>query len=74
MFFGKLNKKIKEFAQNQGYKGAKYIGKWKEYKVYEPYLDSKQVAFTGLPLVILVSKNGEIRMSTEDEAMDTLEL
>ena len=68
-----LNKKIDEFAQNNGYKGAKYIGNWKEYKVYEPYIDNKKVSYTGLPLVILVNNKGEIRMSTPDEAMAILD-
>lgn len=73
MFFNKSNKEIDEFAQNHGYKGAKYIGNWKEYKVYEPYIDNNQISYTGLPLVILVNDNGEIRMSTPDEAMATLD-
>ena len=67
-----LNKEIDEFAQNNGYKGAKYIGNWKEYKVYEPYMEKNQVSYIGLPLVILVNANGEIRMSTPNEAMATL--
>lgn len=69
----KNNKDVIKFAQEQGYKGAKYIGNWKEYKVYEPYMDDKQVSYIGLPLVILVNANGEIRMSTSDEAMATLD-
>ena len=72
MLFNKSNKDIDKFAQEHGYKGAKYIGKWKEYKVYEPYVDDTQVSYTGLPLVILVNDNGEIRMSTSDEAMATM--
>lgn len=64
---------VTKFAQEHGYKGAKYIGNWKEYKVYEPYVSENEVSFTGLPLVILVNNNGEIRMSTSDEAMATLD-
>lgn len=69
----KNDKEITKFAQEHGYKGAKYIGNWKEYKVYEPYVSGNDVSFTGLPLVILVNDKGEIRMSTSDEAMATLD-
>lgn len=74
-FFGfdlRNDKEIIKFAKEQGYNGAKYIGEWKEYKVYEPYIDEKNTSYSGLPLVILVNDNGEIRMSTSDEAMATL--
>ena len=73
MFFNNSNKNVDKFAQEHGYKGAKYIGVWKNYKVYEPYIDDKQVSFTGLPLVILVNEKDEICMSTSDEAMATLD-
>lgn len=69
MFFNKSNKDVDKFAQENGYKGAKYNGKWKKYKVYVPYMDEKEVSYIGLPLVILVNNQGEIRMSTSDEAM-----
>lgn len=69
----KNNNDVTKFAQEHGYKGAKYIGNWKEYKVYEPYFDENQVSYTGIPLVILVDNNGDIRMSTSDEAMATLD-
>lgn len=67
-------KDVNEFAIKQGYKGAKYIGNWKKYRVYEPYMTSNEVSFVGLPLVILVNENGEIRMSTSDEAMACCEI
>ena len=69
MFFNKSNNDVDKFAQENGYKGAKYNGKWKKYKVYVPYMDEKEVSYIGLPLVILVNNQGEIRMSTSDEAM-----
>lgn len=67
------NNDVTKFAQEHGYKDAKYIGSWKEYKVYEPYVSGDDISFTGLPLVILVNDNGEIRMSTSDEAIATLD-
>ena len=63
------DKEIIKFAQDHGYKGVKYNGKWKDYKVYEPYMDENELSYTGLPLAILVNNQGEIRMSTSDEAM-----
>lgn len=69
----KNNNDVTKFAQEHGYKGAKYIGNWKEYKVYEPYVSGNDVSFIGLPLVILVNNNGETRMSTSDEAMAILD-
>ena len=69
----KNNNDVTKFAQDHGYKSAKYIGNWKEYKVYEPYVSGNDISFTGLPLVILVNDKGEIRMSTSDEAMATLD-
>lgn len=74
MFFNKLNRDVDEFAKKDGYYiGAKYIGKWKEYKVYEPYTSNNEFSYTGLPLVILVNKENEIRWSTSDEAMAILD-
>lgn len=72
MLFNKFNKDVDEFAQKKGFKGAEYIGKWKEYKVYEPYKSSNELSYTGLPLVILVNNKNEIRWSTPEEAMDTM--
>ncbi len=68
-----LKNKVNEYAVNHGYKGAKYIGNWKKYKIYEPYIDTDEISYTGLPLVILVNTNDEIRMSTSEEAMFTLD-
>lgn len=63
-----FNFKIRKFARRQGYKGAKYLCKWNEYKVYEPYMSRFKNSYIGLPLVILKDKNGTIRMSTTEEA------
>lgn len=65
---------VNEFAIKQGYEGARYIGNWKEYRVYEPYLTNDKVSFIGLPLVILVQENGEIRMSTSEETLACCEI
>lgn len=72
MFFNELKNKINEFAQKDNFKGAKYIGEWKEYRVYEPYMSNNETSYTGLPLVILVNEKNEIRWSTPDEAIATM--
>ena len=67
--------KVIEFAKEQGYDNASYLGEWDGYKVYEPTFDGDDVLFIGVPLVILV-KNEVIKMSTVEEAfqvMDELE-
>ena len=59
------------FAKAQGYDDASYIGKWKEYEVYEPVYSGDDVSFVGVPLLILV-KGDSIRMSTVEEAFEPL--
>lgn len=73
MFLNKLKKDVNEFVKKDGYYvKAKYIGKWKRYRVYEPRTSEREVSYVGLPLVVLVNKENEIRWSTADEAMKIL--
>ena len=66
-------KQVKAFAKEQGYKDVKYIDKWRGFDVYEPiYSDTEDIAYIGLPYVILV-KGDNIRMSTEEEAFAFLD-
>lgn len=62
---------ILKFAKQQGYDNVSYIGKWKDYEVYEPIFDYDGVSFVGLPLVVLVKEN-EIRMSTPKESLQQI--
>lgn len=61
---------VMNFAKDNGYDGAEFIEKWKEYDVYQPTfanvseLDSPVVI--GYPHMILV-KGNRIRMSTLEE-------
>ena len=58
------------FAKEQGYDSVAPLGKWREYECYEPIFGGateEEPAIVGPPLIILV-KDDEIRMSTEDEA------
>ena len=63
--------KVIDFAKQQGYDSAEYIGKWRGYDVYEPLFAGDEVSVVGPPLIILV-KGAKIRMSTEDEAYEQL--
>lgn len=63
------NNNVQKYAQEYGYKGAKYLGNWKDYKVYKQYyMNYDEVLYVGLPLVILVNKDNEIRFSTPEVA------
>lgn len=64
-----IPKKVKQFAQIQGYKEAVFLKKRKGYKCYEPIMQEEVVSYIGLPLVIM-EKGAEIRMSTPEEAME----
>ena len=65
--------KITEFAEKNGYDGAEYIGEWNGFKCYEPYFDGDDITAVGLPLLILVDKDENIRMSTPAEALQQLQ-
>lgn len=67
-----MNKKIEEFAISQGYTTATYLCEWNGFDCYEPIVDEKEISFIGLPLLILVDKKGNIRMSTPDEALQQI--
>lgn len=60
------------FAKNEGFKGAKFLGNWNGYEVYERLLGGDKVHYVGLPKVILV-KGDKVRMSTVEEAFQFLD-
>lgn len=64
--------KIKSFAKENGYTDVEYLNSWNGYEVYEPIMFEDEVAYIGLPLVILV-KDDQIRMSTPEESMEQLQ-
>ena len=64
--------KAKQFAIDNGYIDVSYIGKWKDFEVYEPIMNDESVSFTGLPLSIM-DDGKTIRMSTPDETMEILD-
>ena len=63
---------IVEFAKKHGYDNAIYSGEWNGFDVYEPVTNREDVAFTGVPFVILV-QGDSIRMSTVDESYERIE-
>ena len=63
---------IIEFAKENGYQTAAYLGEWCGFKCYEPIMSEGEISFIGLPLLILEDKEGNIRMSTPEESMQQL--
>jgi len=63
---------VVEFAKENGYDNAKYLGEWNTYTVFEPIFNDKEDHFIGYPLSILV-KDNNIRFTTEKECFDVLE-
>lgn len=68
-----MKDKVKQFAIKNGYDDAIYIGKWRSFECYEPVFNSEGVSFVGLPLIILVTDDGKIRMSTPSESLQQIE-
>lgn len=64
---------VNNFARLNGYDSAKYLCDWNGYSCYEPIFSNNELSYVGLPLLILVSSNGEIRMSTPEEAMQQID-
>ena len=61
------------FARKHGYETAKYNCRWDNFKCYVPILQKGRTACIGLPRMILEDvKTGDIRMSTDQEAMTIL--
>lgn len=60
---------IKAFAKQHGYETAEYGGTYKEYEVWCPVEDVKNITFSGLPFLILV-KDDEIMMTDPDNALE----
>lgn len=63
---------VVEFAKENGYDNAKYLGEWDTFTVYEPIFDDDKDHYIGYPLSILV-KDNKIRFTTEKECFDVLE-
>lgn len=53
-------RKIKEIAKEYGFDGVKYMGKWKSYKVYEPFFADDETHVIGYPQYVL-QNNKQIR-------------
>lgn len=59
--------KIRKIAKKNGFRGARYLQDCEGYKVYEPYMKLTKVAYIGLPQLILVDEQKEVRMATPKE-------
>lgn len=65
--------KIYEFAKEHGYETAEFLCEWRGFKCYEPIFSANRISFIGMPLLILEDKDGKLRMSTPEEAMQQLD-
>ena len=59
--------KVRNVAKKNGFRGARYLHDWKGYKVYEPYMKLTEISYIGLPQLILVNEQQEVRMAKPDE-------
>lgn len=57
---------ILNFAKNSIFTTVTYIGKWKDYDVWEPGFDDDEPHYIGFPQFILV-KDDKIRWSKDDD-------
>ena len=64
---------IVKFAKSHGYETAEYLREWRGFRCYEPILSEGEMSFVGLPLLILEDCEGNIRMSTPEEAMQQID-
>jgi len=60
--------KVRKFAKMNGFRGARHLQDWKGYKVYEPYMKLTNISYIGLPQLILVNEQQEVRMAKPNEA------
>ena len=65
--------KVIKLAKTIDLKIVKYIGHWKEYKVYDAYMSKKECSYTGLPHMILADNRGNIRWATGEEVMNIMD-
>lgn len=65
-----MEKKVKQWALKYGYDDVEYLGRWKEFDVYD--LVFNEVRVTGFPLVALV-KDKKLRVSTPEESLEIMD-
>lgn len=65
------HKKVFAYAKANGYNGAEYLGLCEGFFCYAPIFDrpaGEEVSPTGLPSLILLDQNGDMRLSSPEEA------
>ena len=67
-----ISSQVLQFANEQGYEGATYLCDWNGFKCYEPNFGADDIAYIGMPLLILEDSSGNLRMSTPDEALQQI--
>lgn len=68
-----LPTEVEEFAQKNGYETAEYMCEWRGYKCYEPVYSKEEPVYIGMPSMILVDVNDNIRMATYEEVMQRMD-
>ena len=68
-----MKEAIIEFAKKNGYNSAEYLCEWNNYTCYEPIFKENAVSYIGLPLLILEDSEGNLRMSTPEEALEQID-
>ena len=54
----KIRAKARKMAQQSIYNSVKYLGKWKDYDVFEPTFNDDEIHFIGFPQFILYNEKG----------------
>ena len=57
-----MNNKILELAKEYKFDNVELLGEYKNLTVYEPYMNSKETSYVGLPHYIIEDKEGNIKM------------
>lgn len=64
--------RIRKFAREKGFEDIRYLTNWGKYEVYEPVIDKENITSIR-PILTILLRLGEIRMSTVDETADIIE-
>lgn len=68
-----MSNKIKDIARKQGFDDAKYVGKWREHKVYEAIFTDGETHCIGFPQYIIKEGGDILRWSKNwEESMDIM--
>ena len=64
---------VEEFAKKQGYETAEFSQEWKGYNCYGASYCKDELAIVGLPALILVDADSNMRMASYEEVMEWMD-